>query len=208
MTFYPYKATQAATQNAQTGVSGLNASLVSQPVKVSLSAAEAAAASTTAVHAAGNTYGTGPVTVSTGITNPPFPRNLTATSGGTAADIKAGSVVVTGTNYKNEVIEETLPTFTVDSATTVVGNYAFKTVTSYIVPDMDGDAASVAIGFGDKIGLPFMLDNNTVLFATLAGAREGTAPAVVADPDEIHKNTVDLSSALNGTAVDIYLIVG
>ncbi len=208
MTFYPYNARKAAAQTAQTDVGTTRVSLVSQPVKVSLSAAEAATASTTAVHAAGTTYGTGPVTVSTGITNPPYPRNLTATTGGTAGDIKAGSVVVTGTNINDEVIEETLPTFTADSATTVVGNYAFKTVTSYIVPDMDGDAASVALGFGDKIGLPYMLDNNTVLLATLAGVREATAPTVVADNNEVHKNTVDLSSALNASAVDIYLIVG
>jgi hypothetical protein len=209
MSFYAADTVRQAQQRVKTAAAGV-LGFRAIPVRLQWSAAEAAAAATDGVHAAAGTYGTGPVTVSTGITNPPSPRNLTATTAGTAADIKAGTVEVTGTNINDEVITETLPTFTVDSATTVVGNKAFKTVTSYIVPDMDGDAATVAIGFGDKLGLPFLSDTggSTVLLATLAGVREATLPTMVGDADEIEKNTVDLASALAGTAVDVYLLVG
>lgn len=174
--------------------------------KLSLTAAEAAAADTNAVHAAVTDTGE-EVEVTTGITNPPYPRNITATSGGTATDIGAVQVIIEGTNFLDEVISETLPIFTANSATTVVGAKAFKTVTSITIPAHDGLAATTEIGFGDKLGVPDYLDGNTVLYATLDNVKEGTPPTVVADPDEIEKNTVDLSSALNGTTVDIVYIV-
>lgn len=144
-----------------------------------------------------------PQTITPNIVNPPAPRNVTATSGGTAGDIKAVQVIVDGTNMNDEPITETLPIFTADSATTVVGAKAFKTVTSITIPAHDGNGATTAIGFGDKLGLPDLLDENTVIAAYLGGVREGTAPTVVADADELEKNTVDLATALNGSAVVI-----
>ncbi len=170
------------------------------------SAAEAATASTTGVHAAVTDNGAQQV-VTTGITNPPAPRNVTATAGGTAGDIKAIQVVVAGTNINDEAITETLPAFTVDTAGTVQGNKAFKTVTSITIPAHDGTGATTAIGFGDKLGLPDLRDHNTTLFAFLNKVLEGTAPTVVVDSDELEKNTVDLNSALNGSAVDVYYLV-
>jgi hypothetical protein len=177
------------------------------PVKVSLSAAQAATAVANGVHAAVTDTGS-QVVVTTGITNPPYPRNITATAGGTAGDIKAIQVIVAGTNYLDAAITETLPAFTVDTAGIVAGAKAFKTVTSITIPAHDGNGATTAIGFGDILGLPFLLqDGNSVLYATLAGAKEATPPTVVADVDEIEKNTCDLSSALNGTAVTLTLLV-
>lgn len=174
---------------------------------VSYTAAQAAAASTTGVHAAVTDTGSQQV-VTTGITNPPCPRNVTATAGGTATDIKAIQVIIAGTNELDEAITETLPAFTVDTAGTVLGSKAFKTVTSITIPAHDGTGATTAIGFGDKLGLPYYLpDGNTVLQTALGGTKEGTAPTVVADADEIEKNTCDLNSALNGTVVDVWLLV-
>lgn len=66
---------------------------------------------------------------------------------------------------------------------------------------------TVSIGWGDKLGLPYKLAHNTVLAAYLNNVREGTAPTVTVDADEIEKNTIDLNSALNGSPVDAYLIV-
>lgn len=174
--------------------------------KRSWSAAEAATASTTAVHAAIQDDGT-QQEITTGFTAPPCPRNITATSGGTAGDIKAVQVTVTGTNANGETISETLPIFTENSATTVVGNKAFATVTAATIPAHDGTGATTALGFGDKLGLPHLLPANTVLLATLGGTKEGTAPTVVADSDELEKNTIDLNSALNGTAVTAYYLL-
>lgn len=161
-----------------------------------------AAASTTAVHAAVTSNGQ-TQTVTTAITNPDVPRNITATAGGTSGDIKAIQVVVTGTNVYGDVITETLPAFTVDTPGTVTGNKAFATVTSISIPSHDGNGATTAIGTGSKIGLLSRLARNTVLAAYLDGVREGTAPTVAVDDTNIESNTVTLNSALNGKAVDV-----
>lgn len=155
-----------------------------------------------AVHAALATLDSGgPQVVTTSITNPDVPRNVTATSGGTAGDIKAVQVTVTGTDLEGNTITETLPVFTVDSATTVVGSKAFRAVTSYSVPAMDGTGATVAIGVGSKLGLPTRLAVNTVKAAYLNGTKEGTPPTVAVSSTDIASNTASLNSALNGNAV-------
>jgi len=148
-----------------------------------------------------------PVVVTTAFTNPAAPRNVTATAGGTAGDIKAVQVVVEGTNYADEVITETLPAFTVDTAGIVTGSKAFKTITKVTIPAMDGAGATVTIGFGAKLGLPYKLTHNTVLHAFLDNAREGTAPTVTVSATALESNTITLNSALNAKIVDAYLIV-
>lgn len=155
---------------------------------------------TTAVHAAVVDNGT-PQTVTTGITQPPTPRNVTATAGGTATDIKAVQVTVTGTNVYGDVISETLPAFTVDTAGTVTGSKAFATITSIAIPAHDGTGATTAVGLGSKLGLPTKLDRDTVVNAYLAGVREGTRPTVAFSTSAVESNTVSLNSALNGSAV-------
>lgn len=169
---------------------------------LNLTTAQAAAASATGVHAAITDTGA-PQVVTTAITNPPYPRNITATAGGTAGDIKAIQVIVEGTNINDEVITETLPAFTVDTGGIVTGSKAFKTVTKITVPAHDGTGATTAIGFGVKLGLPEPLPTNTVLFANLNNVREGTLPTVAAHASVVESNTVQLSTALNGTAVTV-----
>jgi len=143
----------------------------------------------------------------TGITSPSAPRNITATSDGTAGDIGAIQVIIEGTNFFDEAITETLPAFTANSKTTVAGNKAFKTVTKITIPAHDGLAATTAIGWGDKLGLPYLLTRNTVLGAYLDNAKEGTAPAVTVSATAIESNTIDLASALAGKVVDVDVIV-
>lgn len=175
---------------------------------VSYAVGSPAAASATAVHAALAVLASGgPQVVTTSITNPDVPRNVTATAGGTAADIAAVQVTVTGTNAKGDVITEDLPAFTVNTAGAVAGSKAFATVTSYSVPAMDGTGATVSIGTGSKLGLPNALSRNTVLAAYLAGTKEGTAPTVAVSATAVESNTVTLNSSLNGDAVivDYYL---
>lgn len=174
---------------------------------VQVGATDAIAPSTTGIHAAITCSAGATTTVTTAITNPTVPKNVTATAGGTATDIKAVQVTITGINYADEVISETLPIFTVDTEGTVTGSKAFKTITSIAIPAMDGAGATVAIGFGKKLGLPFLLTHNTVLNAYLGNTKEGTAPTVTVSPTILESNTVDLNSALNGTVVDIYLMV-
>lgn len=176
------------------------------PAHIAVTAAQAATASTTAVHAAVTDNGAQQV-ITTGITNPPYPRNVTATAGGTNTDIKAIQVIVAGTNGNDEAITETLPAFTVDTAGTVVGNKAFKTVTSITIPAHDGTGATTAIGTGSKLGIPYKLARNTVNNAALANVREATAPTVAVSSSAVESNTVTLNSALNGTAVDYDVFV-
>lgn len=146
--------------------------------------------------------------VTTNITNPYVPRNITATAGGTAGDIKAVQVTITGTNYADEVITEDLPVFTENTAGIVTGSKAFKTVTQISVPAMDGTGATVTIGWGDKLGLPCKLTHNTVIpgLTFLGNTRESTEPTVTTDIDEVEKNTIDLNSSLDGKVVDTYLV--
>ena len=136
----------------------------------------------------------------------PCARNVTATSGGTAGDIKAVSVTVYGKDIAGNAISEELPAFTADSATTVTGNKAFASIDKVVVPGMDGAGATVDIGWGSKLGLPMVFDQNLVLAATHNGARESTAPTVAVDKVNVSGNTVTLNTTLNGKAVEVYVI--
>jgi len=138
---------------------------------------------------------------------PPCPRVISATSGGTGTDIGAVSVIVYGTNINDEPISETLPAWTANGAATKTGALAFKTITSVFLPSHDGTGATVSLGYGDALGIPFVFSKKPYLRATLDGAIEGNAPTVVVDADEIEKNTVDLHSSLNGTEVCLYWLL-
>ena len=170
------------------------------------SAEEAAAAAAAGVHAAITGSATAETVVDDEITNPPCPRNLTVTPGGTTADVAAGDVVIAGTNEADETISETF-TFLANATDAVVGAKAFKTVTSITIHQQDGAAATFAIGYGDKLGLGYLLAHNTVLAAFLNNVKESTAPTVAVSETVLESNTIDLNSALDGHAVDAYLMV-
>jgi len=70
-----------------------------------------------------------------------------------------------------------------------------------------GVADIVTIGTTDILGLPYKLAHNTVLEAYLNNAKETVAPTVAVSATALESNTVDLATALNGNAVDVYLIV-
>lgn len=173
---------------------------------IEVSAAAAVVASTTGILAA-VTSTASPSIITTGFTQPAYARNITATAGGTAADIKAIQVIVEGTNMDNEVITETLPAFTVDTAGTVSGTKAFRTITKVTIPAHDGTGATTAIGFGEVLGIPYKLPHNTVLLAYHNNVREGTLPTVTTSATVLESNTFDLNTALNGSKVDVYLVV-
>lgn len=164
-----------------------------------------AVGATTAVHAAAAGATGGVTDITTSLTNPAVPRNVTCTAGGTGGDIKAGSVVVTGTNENDEVITETLPAFTADTPATVVGSKVFKTVTKYTIPVQDGTGATFALGTGAKLGIGKALSRNTVLAAFLNGVREATDPTVAVGAT-VETTSVTLNSTLNGNpvVVDFY----
>ncbi len=140
-------------------------------------------------------------TITTGFTDPPTPRVISATSGGAAGDIGAIQVTVNGLDANGEAITEVLPVFTVDSATTVVGSRAFASITSVVIPAHDGTGATTSIGLGNSLGLGVLLTRNTVLGTFFGGVREATLPTVVFSSADVESNTILLDSTLDGSAV-------
>lgn len=129
---------------------------------------------------------------------PDVPRVVTLTSGGTATDIKAVQAVVNGTNMAGEVISETMPIFTVNTATTVTGLKAFATVTNVVVPIMDGAAAEVSVGCGAALGIPYKMQFATdVLKCYFAGSAE-TISAQTVSATVLESNTLTTTTALDG----------
>lgn len=140
------------------------------------------------------------------VAQPPCARNVTVTvSATTAGHVKAAAIVVTGTNIADEEISENF-TPTVDTPATLVGTTAFKTITSVVVPAQDGASVTVDVGFGQLIGLPYKLDKNRVLL-TLNDGVVDTTPALTISTDYIEENTVDFNGSLDGSAMDMFLIV-
>ncbi len=141
-------------------------------------------------------------TITTDIANPAVPRSLRVK--GNAAGI-TGNVVITGTNYAGETITETVALSGSDAVETTK---AFNTITSIALPiETHAGADTVSVGVGNKLGLPFKLEHNTVLMAFRNNVKEATAPTVTTSTTAIEGNTVLLNSALNGTDIDVYLIV-
>jgi hypothetical protein len=71
---------------------------------------------------------------------------VTATFGGTAADIKAVQVIVIGTDENDDPLTESLPAATVNTAGSVTSVGLFKTITSIEIPPHDGTGATTSIG--------------------------------------------------------------
>jgi hypothetical protein len=147
-------------------------------------------------------------TITTGLTDPPEPRTITATAAGTAGDVANVAVNVYGTDFDDQEIEEELPYFTANSnmANVVTGSKAFKTVTKVLLPAHDGADATTAIGFSDIFGLPYKLGNK-MLRVAFDGAWEATAPTINIS-DTLCLNTIDIVGTPNGEKdVDIIMLV-
>lgn len=137
---------------------------------------------------------------------PPCARNVTVTvAATTAGHVKAEAITVNGTNIADEEISEDF-TPTVDTPATLVGEFAFKTITSVVVPAQDGGSVTVDVGWGQKIGLPYKLNKKRVL-VTLNDGVVDTAPAVEINEDYIESNTVDFNGSLDGSVMDMSLVV-
>lgn len=132
--------------------------------------------------------------------------NVTVTHADAGLTDTLGTIDVVGTDICDQVLTETI---TPGANATVQGLRAFKTVISVTGVDWvtNGAADQITVGFGELIGLPDYLINNTVLFATLNAVREATAPTVTFSTTVLALNTVDLNSALDGSAVAIYYLV-
>ncbi len=148
---------------------------------------------------AGNTATTA-VTRTTFVANPDVPRNLVITPGSTTADVAACDVVVNGTNFFNDSISETFA-FADNASSATTGAKAFKTVTSVVFPANCEDTpftATWSIGYGEKLGLKrCMAEAGAWSHSSINGAKEATAATVVADTNEVEKNTADFNGTMN-----------
>lgn len=200
----PLIAQSVQTYKDANGIQPVLANLVFA-VLLSWTAAQAVLGTTTKVLAAVTDNGTQRV-ITTGLGALSCPRNITATAGGTAADVKAIQVIVVGTDIEGEEITETLPAFTVNTAGTVSGSKMFASVTSVTIPAHDGTGATTAIGEGNLLAIPYKLPYNTTLFAVRGTTREATAPTLATDATNLYGNSVSFNTALDGTTAKLYLL--
>jgi len=203
MTWYPYN--PAAGQELQTDIPGVRADRAFV-AHLDLSAEQAAAADAAGVLAAVTDTGE-PQEITEGLSAPFYPRNITATAGGVADDIKAIQVVIEGEDMAGNVISETLPAFTENTAGIVAGSKAFRHVSKVTIPAHDGNGATTAIGYGNLLGLPYKLQADTVIAALHNNYREANPPTVATSTSDISGNTIELDTDLDGSAVDVFLIV-
>jgi hypothetical protein len=121
-----------------------------------------------------------------------------------------GTLAIVGTDIAGNAISETIAPVAAGSVETL---NAFKTLVSitgagWVIGGGAGTEDAIKIGTSESLGLPDKLsDTAQVLFASLAAVKEATAPAVVVHATTLAKNTVNLNSALNASAVKIYYLV-
>lgn len=102
-------------------------------------------------------------------------RNVTFTTAGTTPADAPANAVVTGTDIDGKAQTETITV--AQTATISAGAKIFKTVTSIAYAAADGTGATVAIGFGDLLGLPVAPRSRAGLGAALV--KEIAAGSVV-----------------------------
>jgi hypothetical protein len=138
--------------------------------------------------------------ITTGINGLDRPRRITATSGGTAADIKAVQVIVAGLDPLGLALTETLPIFTVNTATTVTGSKVFALVNSVTIPAGDspyGDTVSLS-----ATGIPAVASATGVHAAVTDNGAPQTVTTAINQPD-VPRN---ITATAGGTGGDIKAI--
>ena len=123
-------------------------------------------------------------TITSGITNPDFPRVLQIDSDEGGA---TGDVVITGTNIRGEVVTDTIA---LNGTTAVDGVVAFKTITSILLPAKAG-TESVWVGWLDKLGLQSIPMSTTVISEDSNNAADTGGAILTRDSDEIEKCLFD-----------------
>jgi hypothetical protein len=119
-------------------------------------------------------------TITSGITNPDFPRVLEIDSDGAAS----GNVVITGTNIRGKVITDTIALNGTDA---VPGVCAFATVTSIQLPV-------------DKLGLQEIPYSTSVIAECTGNANDTGGAVLTRDSDEIEKCLYDPTTECNASA--------
>ena len=132
-------------------------------------------------------------TITTGITNPDFPRLLEIDSDEGGA---TGNVVITGINIRGETITDTIA---LNGTTAVAGVKAFAAITSIQLPVKAG-SESVWVGWLDKLGLQSIPWSTDVESEHSNHAVDTGGTILTRDSDEIEKCVVDPTTECNATA--------
>jgi hypothetical protein len=141
--------------------------------------------------------------IARGIRGPAFPSRITATAGGTAGDIKAIQVIIDGVAPGGEVIQESLPAFTVNTAGTVTGVKVFERVTQITIPAHDGTGATTAVGVA---GSPLAADADGIMLALTDDGAEAVVTSGFSQPD-VPRNVTATAGGAGGDIKAIQVVV-
>lgn len=129
-----------------------------------------------------------------------YPRNVTFTTAGVTPSDAPANALVTGTDIDGAALTETITV--AQTATISAGAKCFKTITSVAFAAADGTAATVAIGFGDVLGLSATIKSRAGRLAVLQEIAVGsvvTTGTVVSSTTSPPHGSYDPSDALDGT---------
>jgi hypothetical protein len=142
-------------------------------------------------------------TVTTAITNPDVPRNVTIK--GNQATV-TGNVVINGTDINDDTLTETIAS---NGTAEVAGAKAFKTVTSFVIPTRGAASDAISIGVGVLLGFKQNVGAAANVLVVLVD-RVITAPGAIAVSTTVTaSNTIDMSSVTyDATKVIVAFIAG
>lgn len=134
--------------------------------------------------------------ITTGITQPDFPRLLSIVGGGSGHSA-AGTVTINGTDIRGNVIAETL---TLNGNTTVPSTKAFASVTNIDMTAVTGNDVNntVSVGISAKLGIGRVCTTDSVIFGTVNNTKEATVPIITSNTD-IAKNVVSFNTVPDGS---------
>lgn len=166
----------------------------------------APAATSATVLATTLTLTTSGTTAQTITVNPDVPRNITFTLAGTTANIGAGNIVVTGTDWAGATITENIAV-TAATGGLLSGSKAFKTVISVTYPATTGSGVTSTVGVGSKLGLslPNLSTGVVRVWSKPAAGQEGNNETLIAatasnlDATVLSNNTVTVNGTMNST---------
>ena len=133
------------------------------------------------------------------IDDPDVPRCLIVTP----SDAVTTEMKFTGLDISGAVITENL-TFTA-SAVAQTTTKAFMNVTR-IDATTSGTTRTVDIGTADKLALNKKFAVNPVVYCSVNGAREATAPAVTVSSTVLAQNTIDTVTAPGGHVTKVWVL--
>ena len=121
----------------------------------------------------------------------------------TPSDAVTTEIKFTGLDISGAVITENL-TFTA-SAVAQTTTKAFMNVTR-IDATTSGTTRTVDIGTSDKLALNKKFAVNPVVYCSVNGAREGTAPAVTVSSTVLAQNTIDTTTVPGGHVTKVWVL--